>query len=83
MINFPTFKNPSKDGAALLVALWVLVILSLIAGSFAFEVQLEAMLYEIFQKQFRGDLREFKAHAIQINVFYICIRHITIKIILN
>jgi general secretion pathway protein K len=56
MINYPTFKNPSKDGAALLVALWVLVILSLIVGSFAFEVQLEAMLVSHKRKKFHAEI---------------------------
>ncbi|MBT8042877.1 MAG: general secretion pathway protein GspK [Pontiella sp.] len=46
----------SKRGAALLVALWVLIILSLIVGSFAFEVQLEAILVSHKRKKFRAEM---------------------------
>jgi general secretion pathway protein K len=54
----PPEKNckRSKEGAALLVALWVLIILSLIVGSFAFEVQLEAMLVSFKRKKFRAEM---------------------------
>ncbi len=46
----------SKEGAALLVALAVLIILSLIVGSFAFEVQLEAMLVSHKRKRFHAEM---------------------------
>jgi general secretion pathway protein K len=46
----------SREGSALLVALWVLVILSLIVGSFAFEVQLESMLVSHKRKKFRAEM---------------------------
>jgi general secretion pathway protein K len=54
-------KNPkkAKAGAALLVALWVLVILSLIVGSFAFEVQLEGMLVSYKRKKFRAEMMAY------------------------
>jgi len=52
----PTNKKQSKEGAALLVSLWVLIILSLIVGSFAFEVQLEAMLVSHKRKKFRAEM---------------------------
>ena len=53
----PYAKNrKSKEGAALLVALWVLIILSLIVGSFAFEIQLEAMLVSHKRKKFRAEM---------------------------
>ena len=45
-----------KEGAALLVALWVLIILSLIVGSFAFEVKLESMLISYKRKKFRAEM---------------------------
>ncbi len=45
----------SREGAALIVALWVLIILSLIVGSFAFEVQLEAMLVSHKRKKFQAE----------------------------
>lgn len=41
---------------ALLVALWVLIILSLIVGSFAFETQLEAMLVSHKRKLFHAEM---------------------------
>jgi len=49
-------KKETKEGAALLVALWVLIILSLIVGSFAFEIQLEAMLVSHKRKKFRAEM---------------------------
>jgi len=49
-------KKEAKEGAALLVALWVLIILSLIVGSFAFEIQLEAMLVSHKRKKFRAEM---------------------------
>lgn len=48
-------KHRFKEGAALLVALWVLIILSLIVGSFAFEIRLEAMLVSHNRKKFRAE----------------------------
>jgi general secretion pathway protein K len=59
MKQLPTTKNGSKQGAALLVALWVLVILSLIVGSFAFEVQLESMLVSHKRKKFRAEMMAY------------------------
>jgi general secretion pathway protein K len=52
-------KSRSKEGAALLVALWVLIILSLIVGSFAFEIQLEAMLVSHKRKKFRAEMMAY------------------------
>ena len=54
-----TIQKRSKEGAALLVALWVLIILSLIVGSFAFEVQLEAMLVSHKRKKFRAEMMAY------------------------
>ena len=51
-----TKLHSKKDGAALIVALWVLVILSLIVGSFAFEVNLEGMLVSHKRKKFRAEM---------------------------
>ncbi len=51
-----TDQGRSKEGAALLVSLWVLIILSLIVGSFAFEVQLEAMLVSHKRKKFHAEM---------------------------
>lgn len=50
-----TPNNKSKEGAALIVALWVLIILSLIVGSFAFEAQLEARLTSYRRKKFKAE----------------------------
>ena len=46
----------SKQGAALIVALWVLIILSLIVGSFAFEAKLEAMLVSYKRKKYQAEM---------------------------
>jgi general secretion pathway protein K len=59
MKKLPTTESESKEGAALLVALWVLIILSLIVGSFAFEVQLEAMLVSHKRKKFRAEIMAY------------------------
>ena len=48
--------NRAKEGAALIVALWTLVILSLIVGSFAFEVNLEGMLVSHKRKKFHAEV---------------------------
>jgi len=45
----------AKRGAALLVSLWVLIILSLITGSFAFEMRLESMLVSHKRKKFKAE----------------------------
>lgn len=52
-------ERRTKEGAALLVALWVLIILSLIVGSFAFEIQLEAMLVSHKRKKFRAEIMAY------------------------
>ena len=51
-------RNPhrSREGAALIVALWVLFILSLIVGSFAFEAKLEAMLVSYKRKKYQAEM---------------------------
>ena len=45
-----------KQGAALLVSLWVLIILTLIVGSFSFQVALEGMLVSRKKKQFKAEM---------------------------
>ncbi len=55
-MNQQPSKHKLKEGAALIVALWVLIILSLIVGSFAFEVQLEGMLVSHKRKKFRAEM---------------------------
>jgi general secretion pathway protein K len=49
-------NHHSKEGAALIVALWVLIILSLIVGSFAFEAKLEAMLVSYKRKKYQAEM---------------------------
>jgi len=44
-----------KNGAALIVVMWVLVIISLIVSTFAFEMQLEARLISLQRKRFKAD----------------------------
>ncbi|MDH3981364.1 MAG: type II secretion system protein GspK [Kiritimatiellaceae bacterium] len=56
MKNHCSHPNHNKEGAALMVALWTLVILSLIVGSFAFEVNLEGMLVSHKRKRFRAEM---------------------------
>jgi general secretion pathway protein K len=45
-----------KEGAALIIALWVLMILSIIVGSFAFEMQLESRLVSHKRKRFQAEV---------------------------
>jgi general secretion pathway protein K len=51
----PHLNRSKREGAALLVALWVLIILSLIVGSFAFEMKLEATLVSYEKKRFKAE----------------------------
>ena len=44
-----------KRGAALVVVMWVLLIVSLIVSSFAFEMQLEARIISARRKRFKAD----------------------------
>jgi general secretion pathway protein K len=50
------YNQCPKEGAALIVALWVLIILSLIVGSFAFEAKLEAMLVSYKRKKYQAEM---------------------------
>lgn len=54
MKNTADIRN--KEGAALLVAMVVLIILSLIVISFAFEVKLESMLVSYKRKKYRAEM---------------------------
>ncbi len=56
MMKQQSILNTAKEGAALIVALWTLVILSLIVGSFAFEVNLEGMLVSHKRKKFHAEM---------------------------
>jgi general secretion pathway protein K len=49
-------NHRSREGAALIVALWVLIILSLIVGSFAFEAKLDAMLVSYKRKKYQTEM---------------------------
>jgi len=48
-------KFEKKRGAALIVVMWVLIIVSLIVSTFAFEMQLEARLISAQRKRFKAD----------------------------
>ncbi len=56
MIKPACHSKNSKEGAALIVALWVLIILSLIVGSFAFEVNLESVLVSYKRKKWKAEM---------------------------
>ena len=51
----PERRGGSKDGAALIVVMWVLIIVSLIVSTFAFEMQLESRLISAQRKRFKAD----------------------------
>jgi general secretion pathway protein K len=44
-----------KSGSALVVVLWILIIVSLIVSTFAFEMQLEAKIISMQRKRFKAD----------------------------
>lgn len=48
-------RGGSKSGVALIVVMWVLVIVSLIISSFAFEMKLEAKIISMQRKRFKAD----------------------------
>lgn len=48
-------KTGRRRGAALVVVMWVLILVAMIVGSFAFEMQLEARLISAQRKRFRAD----------------------------
>lgn len=50
----PASGNP-KSGSALLLVMWVLMIVSIIVSSFAFEMQLEARIIAAQRKRFKAD----------------------------
>ncbi len=52
--NTPAIHS-KKRGAALIVVMWVLLIVSLIVSTFAFEMQLEARLISAQRKRFKAD----------------------------
>jgi general secretion pathway protein K len=52
--NIPAVHS-KKTGVALIVVMWVLVILSLIVTSFAFEMKLEANIITVQRKRFQAD----------------------------
>ncbi len=52
---YPVKKNNQKAGSALIVVMWVLMIVSLIVSTFAFEMQLESRLISAQRKRFKAD----------------------------
>ncbi|MBL7016448.1 MAG: general secretion pathway protein GspK [Kiritimatiellales bacterium] len=53
--NQQSLIDNRKDGVALIVVMWVLVIVSLIVSSFAFEMKLEAKIISAQRKRFKAD----------------------------
>lgn len=60
----PGTRNPaldtSKEGSALIVTLWVLIILSLLVGSFAFDMTIESGITSYYRKRLKA---QFLARA--------------------
>ena len=46
--------NPAQRGAVLIVVLWVLIILSLLVSTMAFEMQVEAQVTSYYRKRFKA-----------------------------
>ncbi|MFA5689384.1 MAG: hypothetical protein WC959_09600 [Kiritimatiellales bacterium] len=55
VIRASNFRRERRSGAALILALWILLIVSLIVGTFAFEMQLETRLIAAARKQFKAE----------------------------
>jgi general secretion pathway protein K len=53
----PKQHPENKEGAALMVALWILIILMLIVGSFFYEVELESRLVSYKRKRFLAEMQ--------------------------
>jgi general secretion pathway protein K len=53
--GFPAPCPPRKRGAALILVMWVLVLVSLIVSSFAFEMKLESQIITAQRKRLRAD----------------------------
>jgi general secretion pathway protein K len=51
----PHSPADARSGSALVVVLWILLITSLMVGSFAFEMQLEAKILTLQRKQFKAE----------------------------
>jgi len=51
----PERRGGSKSGAALIVVMWILLIVSLIVSTFAFEMQLESRLISAQRKRLKAD----------------------------
>lgn len=49
------FKREKQRGSALVVVLWILMIIALIVGLFAFEMQLESKVISLERKRFKAD----------------------------
>lgn len=54
MANCPLEIGNSKSGSALIVALWVLIILSLLIGAFAFDMHVEAGITSYYRKRLKA-----------------------------
>ena len=47
-------RDASKEGSALIVTLWVLIILSLLVGSFAFDMYIESGITSYYRKRLKA-----------------------------
>jgi general secretion pathway protein K len=54
-MNQPSHNIDQKRGVALIIVMWVLVIVSLIVSSFAFEMNLESKIISMQRKRFQAD----------------------------
>ena len=52
-IPFPV-ASPAREGAVLIVVLWVLIVLALLVGALVFEMQVEANVTSYYRKRFKA-----------------------------
>lgn len=53
-IGYPVAPDAGRDGAVLIVALWVLILLSLLVSSIVFDMQVEAKITSHYRKRFKA-----------------------------
>src|SRR5512133_1251315 len=54
-IRSPVAKKRARSGSALIVALWVITLLSLMIGSFAFEMKLESRVAGYYRQRLKAE----------------------------
>ena len=54
MLSSPSNRTRKREGAALLIALWVILVLSLLVGSFAFDMHIESRITGYYRQRMKA-----------------------------